>query len=54
MRYFFDTEFYDDGTILHPISIGMVNDAGNEIYLEYEFDINSSKKLIDLFELKIS
>ena len=43
MKYFIDTEFYDDGIILHPISIGIVDENGSELYLEYEFDIDSFK-----------
>lgn len=32
MRIFYDTEFVDDGTRIHLISIGMVRDDGREIY----------------------
>lgn len=31
-RLFFDTEFYEDGTTVDLISIGMVNEAGREFY----------------------
>jgi hypothetical protein len=34
MRYFFDTEFYEDGTQIHPISLGMVSEDGRELYFE--------------------
>jgi len=32
MRYFFDTEFYEDGQTIDLISIGMVADDGREFY----------------------
>ena len=35
MRYFFDTEFFEDGTQIHPISFGMVRDDGQELYMEF-------------------
>ena len=39
MRYFFDTEFIDDGTTIELISIGMVCEDGRELYLvSNEFD----------------
>ncbi len=34
MRYYFDTEFYEDGTRIHPISLGMVAEDGRELYFE--------------------
>lgn len=33
-RIFFDTEFIDDGKTIELISIGMVRDDGEELYLE--------------------
>lgn len=40
MRYFIDTEFYEDGTRIHPISIGIVAEDGRELYMEMlDFDI---------------
>lgn len=39
MRYFFDTEFIDDGKTIELISIGMVCEDGRELYLvSNEFD----------------
>jgi hypothetical protein len=35
MRYFFDTEFFEDGTQIHPISFGMVCEDGRELYMEF-------------------
>jgi hypothetical protein len=32
MRYFFDTEFYEDGRVIDLISIGMVAEDGREFY----------------------
>jgi len=32
MRYFFDTEFYDDGKTIDLISIGIVAEDGRELY----------------------
>jgi hypothetical protein len=38
-KYFFDTEFYEDGKTIELISIGIVCDDGRELYLENnEFD----------------
>jgi len=38
MKYFFDTEFYEDGERIHPISLGMVREDRKELYFEYQFD----------------
>lgn len=39
MRYWYDTEFYEDGERIHLISIGIVAEDGRELYLENsEFD----------------
>ena len=38
MRYFFDAEFYEDGSTVMPISIGFVAEDGRELYLELAFD----------------
>lgn len=35
MRFFFDTEFLEDGERIYPISIGMVTDEGREFYRVY-------------------
>jgi hypothetical protein len=32
-RIYYDTEFYEDGKQIHPISIGMVDHNGRELYL---------------------
>lgn len=34
MKYFYDTEFYEDGKEIHLISIGIVAEDGRELYLE--------------------
>lgn len=34
MKYFYDTEFYEDGKVIHLISIGIVAEDGRELYLE--------------------
>lgn len=34
MRYWYDTEFYEDGHQIHLISIGIVAEDGREVYLE--------------------
>ncbi len=34
MRYFYDTEFYEDGERIHLLSIGMIAEDGRELYLE--------------------
>lgn len=34
MRYFFDTEFHEDGKNLELISIGIVSETGRELYME--------------------
>jgi hypothetical protein len=39
MRYFYDTEFVDDGSTIDLISIGIVCEDGRELYLQsVEFD----------------
>lgn len=38
MKYFYDTEFYEDGERIHLISIGMVAEDGRELYMETQFD----------------
>lgn len=42
MKFFYDTEFYEDGKQIHLISIGMVSEEGHEFYLEnkdFDWDI---------------
>lgn len=34
MRYYFDTEFIEDGKTIDPISIGIVAEDGRELYLQ--------------------
>lgn len=34
MRYFFDTEFIEDGTTIDLLSIGIVAEDGRELYME--------------------
>lgn len=34
MRFFYDTEFYENGSMILPISIGIVDENGRELYLE--------------------
>lgn len=39
MRYFYDTEFIEDGTIIDLVSIGVVSEDGREFYaISTEFD----------------
>jgi hypothetical protein len=39
VKYFYDTEFYEDGERIHLISIGIVAEDGRELYMENrEFD----------------
>lgn len=41
MKYFYDTEFYEDGERIQLISIGIVAEDGRELYLENgDFDWN--------------
>jgi hypothetical protein len=35
MRYYLDTEFYEDGQFIDPISIGIVSEDGREFYAEF-------------------
>lgn len=42
MKYFYDTEFYEDGERIHLLSIGIVAGDGRELYLEnanFDWDI---------------
>jgi hypothetical protein len=34
MKYFYDTEFYEDGERIHLLSIGIIADDGRELYFE--------------------
>ena len=34
MKYFFDTEFIEDGPVVHLVSLGVVSESGREFYLE--------------------
>lgn len=38
MRYFLDTEFVEDGETIMPISLALVRENGDSLYLEYDFD----------------
>jgi hypothetical protein len=38
MRYFLDTEFFEDGHTIMPISLALVAEDGRELYLEFAFD----------------
>lgn len=39
MKYFFDTEFIEDGKTIEAISIGIINDNGDTFYAEWnDFD----------------
>jgi len=38
MKFFYDTEFYEDGERIHPISFGMVAEDGRRLYGQFEFD----------------
>ena len=38
MNYFLDTEFYEDGERIRPISIAIVCEDGRELYHEFRFD----------------
>jgi hypothetical protein len=35
MKIFFDTEFMEDGTLIELLSIGMIREDGETLYLEY-------------------
>jgi len=38
MKYFFDTEFLDDGKTIEAISIGIKAEDGRELYEEFDFN----------------
>lgn len=38
MRYFLDTEFYEDGHSIMPISVALVRQDGSHLYIEFPFD----------------
>lgn len=37
-KYFLDTEFEEDGETIMPISLALVRDDGQELYIEFDFD----------------
>jgi hypothetical protein len=44
MRFHYDWEFKEDGVTIEPISLGMVDDYGKELYLIYVPAINSFRR----------
>lgn len=38
INYYLDTEFYEDGKRIYPISIGIACPDGRELYHEFDFD----------------
>ncbi len=44
MLFFLDTEFIDNGKTIEAISIGIVNDKGDEFYVEVDFDEAKAKR----------
>lgn len=44
MRYFFDTEFFDNGTTVEPISIGVVAEDGREFYAVWDNALEVCRK----------
>ena len=47
MRYFYDTEFIDNGRIIDLISIGVVSEDGREFYaVSTEFDPESAGRWV--------
>jgi len=43
VRYFFDFEFHEDGETIEPISMGMVCENGNALYIEFQFDVERAE-----------
>lgn len=47
MRYFYDTEFIEDGKTIDLVSIGIVAEDGRELYLQsVEFDYHKASKWV--------
>lgn len=44
IRYHLDTEFKENGTTIEPISLGMVDDDGRELYLIYAPAVKAFKE----------
>lgn len=43
MRYWFDTEFIEDGRTIAPLSLGIVSEDGRQFYTEFMTDLNKHK-----------
>ncbi len=51
MRVFFDTEFYEDGKVIDLLSIGLVREDGDELYLvSSDFDVPRARTSIWLVD----
>lgn len=44
MKYFFDTEFYENGELIKPISVGIVAEDGREYYAEWSWARNMARQ----------
>lgn len=52
MKYFFDTEFYDNGETIVPISLGIISETGEKDYVEWEFNIDDYEETSNVKWLK--
>lgn len=46
MRYWFDTEFIEDGRTIDLVSIGIVAEDGRELYLEFDVDYRRASQWV--------
>ena len=44
-NYFLDTEFLEDGKTIMPISLALVRETGEELYIEFDFDERRARKV---------
>ena len=44
MKYFLDTEFEEDGETIMPISLGLISENWDRLYIEFDFDEERARK----------
>lgn len=49
MRYFIDSEFLEDGATIMPISLALVAENNDDLYLEFDFDEQRVRDFSDPF-----
>lgn len=48
LRYYLDFEFMEDGTVIIPLSLGIVCSDGREFYVEFEADLTLANEWVQM------